>query len=707
MSFEQTVRESAVLADLMDQFASQAGELGLPVVAGPLHLRAAGVRDGRFRVVVVGGFSRGKSTLLNALLGSNILPQKVVPSTAIITVIDYAEQPRVRVRSLADPSADGSSGDPALVEEVLSVEEFSRRYVLNEEDMSDGRIETDRFSRVDHAVLSYPVELCRNRVELVDSPGLQDDPIRTARTKRFLKRADAIVMVLDATALLTSDEVHFLDTVLLPEGFRNIFFVINKWNLVADSVLDPRDASREYSALEQRIRDRLVPFCQLSGRDRSRDRIFRLNALGALRARMRGAAGTDVLEETMVPAFERALQHFLVEERTRARNDLVIKTIANALDEVERFIQARAALAVKDLAEIEAEWEALQPKLERLRGIRQHITGFLDTQSANLQDRLVISFKEYVTTINESLPEAVDEFDLTPITRRSMVWAAITDWTRDEENKLARVVERTVGPQAQHYLERRLTEWRTGVVRNEMATMNLEVLDHLRVEAAEYQRVMNEIEERLGVRSEPLPVQELVERWLMGADDEEGDGGGLQISGVGVFGDLAFALGTIALDIGADMLSHAMSLWVPVVGIVISAVRMLMREGALRREVNVKIVEAVRDALRSASDREAGEIRDHVKAGFNALKEKISTEIDREIAVVAASLEETLRRRSERESSAEEERAALHQSRVALVELAGRIREAISPTAGRADPHPTSKGAEGEPLAGALVLPAA
>ena len=680
MSFEQTVHDSAVLADLMDQFAARTTYLGLPKVevADPIHQRAAGIRNGRFRVVVVGGFSRGKSTLLNALLGSNILPQKVVPSTAIITVIDYAEQPRVRVRMGADPEANGVAADPALVDDILTLEEFSRRYVLSEEDMSDGRIESDRFSRVDHAVLSYPVELCRNRVELVDSPGLQDDPARTKRTKRFLKQADVIVMVLDATMLLTTDEVHFLDTVLLPEGFRNIFFAINKWNLIEDSVLDRRDAAREFAALEQRIRDRLSPFCQLSGLDRSQDRIFRLDALGALRARMRGTAATGALEETNVPAFEQALQRFLVDERTRTRNELVGKTISNALDEVERFIQARRALADKDLAEIEAEWEALQPKLERLRGIREHITGFLDTQSANLQDRLVISFKEYVESINQSLPEAVKEFDITPITRRSMVWAAVTDWTRAEENKLARVVERTVGPQAQRYLERRLAEWRTGVVKNEMATMNMQVLDHLRLEAAEYQRVMQEIEEKLGVRSEPLPVKELVERWLSGAGDEKRVGGGLQISGVGVFGDLAIALGSIAVDIGADMLLHATVIWIPVAGFIISAVRMLLREGALRREVSGKIVEAVQDALRSASDHEAGEIRDHVKTGFNALKEKISNEIDREITVVAASLDGALRRRHERESSAEEERTVLEESRAALVEIADRIREAVS-----------------------------
>jgi hypothetical protein len=62
---------------------------------------------------------------------------------------------------------------------------------------------------------------------------------------------------------------------------------------------------------------------------------------------------------------------------------------------------------------------SLQPKLERLCGSRQHIVNFLDAQSMNLQDRLVISFREHLRKIAADLAAAVEQFDLTEVTRGS------------------------------------------------------------------------------------------------------------------------------------------------------------------------------------------------------------------------------------------------------------------------------------------------
>src|SRR5690554_5765882 len=46
-----------------------------------------------FRIIVVGGFSRGKSSLINALLGEKLLPAKLTPTTALLTFIRYGEVP--------------------------------------------------------------------------------------------------------------------------------------------------------------------------------------------------------------------------------------------------------------------------------------------------------------------------------------------------------------------------------------------------------------------------------------------------------------------------------------------------------------------------------------------------------------------------------------------------------------------------------------
>ena len=50
--------------------------------------------DERFNLVVIGEFSRGKSTFVNALLGKNILPSSKEATTNIISKIVYGDQPK-------------------------------------------------------------------------------------------------------------------------------------------------------------------------------------------------------------------------------------------------------------------------------------------------------------------------------------------------------------------------------------------------------------------------------------------------------------------------------------------------------------------------------------------------------------------------------------------------------------------------------------
>jgi hypothetical protein len=64
--------------------------------------RIAALRDrldaARLRVLVAGKAKRGKSTLINALLGCAVLPTGVTPLTAVATTVRYGDDRRVEVR---------------------------------------------------------------------------------------------------------------------------------------------------------------------------------------------------------------------------------------------------------------------------------------------------------------------------------------------------------------------------------------------------------------------------------------------------------------------------------------------------------------------------------------------------------------------------------------------------------------------------------
>ena len=85
------------------------------------------ITDGLFRVVVMGTFTSGKSTLVNALLGSRILPESALPSTAILTFIQYGcDEDDVEIHYKDTVNADGSVTAGCV--EHVSKQEFVDTY---------------------------------------------------------------------------------------------------------------------------------------------------------------------------------------------------------------------------------------------------------------------------------------------------------------------------------------------------------------------------------------------------------------------------------------------------------------------------------------------------------------------------------------------------------------------------------------------------
>jgi hypothetical protein len=289
---------------------------------------------------------------------------------------------------------------------------------------------------------------------------------------------------------------------------------------------------------------------------------------------------------------------------------------------------------------------------------------------------LVSSFQQHIKNVDASLPAAVNAFDFSEITKGSMVWASLSDWAREEENKFAKKVERCVGPQVQRLLERRFAEWQQAIIKNEMQAVMIDVDKYLQAEAAEYQRVMGEIEDRIGIHGSPLKVKELVERWL-----GQGEGAGatkFELSGIGAFGDLSWLVGGIAVDVVTEVFAHMAFVWIPIVGLCISAARLLWRETTMRQQIREKILLAIREGLATANQTEGAKIRLQVSHGFDGLKNKIAGNIDEEIAMIDASLQTILDRKKEKEFSAEKEKAKLESSRKAITATVSRIHAALS-----------------------------
>jgi hypothetical protein len=147
----------------------------------------------RFTIGLFGLIKRGKSTLLNALLGSQLSPTHVTPETAVPVYVDYGPRPGATVHFA---SGEHLAVDPADVAEWTS----------QKHNAGNAR-------GVTHLQWTYPSPLLRHGVRVVDTPGLDDaeaDELYTQRTVQELEAADAGILVFLSPPTVSGTEMAFL-----------------------------------------------------------------------------------------------------------------------------------------------------------------------------------------------------------------------------------------------------------------------------------------------------------------------------------------------------------------------------------------------------------------------------------------------------------------------------------------------------------------
>lgn len=170
------------------------------------------LNDNVFRILVLGEFSAGKSTFLNAILAKKILPTATTETTAAINVIKFGEIDKIEVQLIG-------TKDRVLIRnnELLT-------YSTSLTSDSDEKSRT-----VETIFISTPSEYCKNGVEFIDTPGLNTVyEYHEKRTLEYLINGNAAIMILDGTQFLTQSEIQYLDT--FRQYLGKIFFVVNRVN---------------------------------------------------------------------------------------------------------------------------------------------------------------------------------------------------------------------------------------------------------------------------------------------------------------------------------------------------------------------------------------------------------------------------------------------------------------------------------------------
>lgn len=237
-------------------------EARLKTIVDNIHHVYNTANEKEFTIGIIGDFTVGKSTFVNAILGERIAPVSVNPCTAIITKIKYGKKPNAIVHY-----DDGR-------EVQMTYEEFMNYSAFNLNDFKEREKygEIKRFKGISYATIYAKSDFLKaNNLCLVDTLGLSAHDSDNKKTIESIRDSIAVVYICEERGLTVHD-TDFISTYLSPEK-ENFFLCINRIDLVR------RSERKEISKLVKLKIDEVVKKLSKSNIEFPSSRIYQVSSL--------------------------------------------------------------------------------------------------------------------------------------------------------------------------------------------------------------------------------------------------------------------------------------------------------------------------------------------------------------------------------------------------------------------------------------------
>ncbi|MEG4273470.1 MULTISPECIES: dynamin family protein [unclassified Microcoleus] len=339
-----------------------------------------------FKVLVVGEFNRGKSTFINALLRQEVLPAYSTPTTAIINEVKWGDKQKAMLYYKKP-----ASGSPRSPQEI-PVEKIEECVVINNSDRKEAK--ESPYEKVE---LFWPLELCRNGVEIIDSPGLNENEVRQQVTVEYLSRVDAVLFILSCEQLGPSISEQKMIELLSNCGHEDIFFICNRFN-------DIRKKEEQ-----ERVRQHgLSQFGNLTKQGTSG--IFFITAVDALE----GYLEKDVnrIKDSGIELVEQALATFLAKERGRVKIVRSEKVFRMSIEESRKIIPQREAMLRTDLQTLEKRYADAQESLRSLEKERESIVKRISNFREDIKELVRGKARDLLNEVGDKVDVWVSQYTI-------------------------------------------------------------------------------------------------------------------------------------------------------------------------------------------------------------------------------------------------------------------------------------------------------
>ncbi|ACM61331.1 dynamin family protein [Caldicellulosiruptor bescii] len=320
------------------------------------------IKKDAFYLVVLGQFKRGKSTLINYMLGTNLLPTGVLPLTSSITKIYYS--PEVKIDVIFNNG----------VKKEIPVDKLEL-YCTEKRNPKNQK-------GVDTIEIGYPFDFLNRDVVIVDTPGIGSIyQHNTDVTYEFIDKSDAVIFVLSVDPPITEVEKQFL--LKIAESVDKIFFVINKCDLTNRNELEE-----------------IVTFTKNVIRDITKKEninIFPLSAKMALEGKVQDRR--EVIKKSGIEIFEEELKRFLRNEKEKVQFLSNLKSLDSFLEVCRTFLESDMKLKVMPLKQLEENIEKFDEFLDKINRNKIEIYKLFKVE----MNDILTSFDEQIEKIKKEI----------------------------------------------------------------------------------------------------------------------------------------------------------------------------------------------------------------------------------------------------------------------------------------------------------------
>ncbi|MEG4014638.1 MULTISPECIES: dynamin family protein [unclassified Microcoleus] len=479
-----------------------------------------------FRVAVVGEFSKGKSTLLNALLGEEIQPVRDIPCSGTVTVLKYGPQQRVICKY-----TDGR-------EEEISPDQYQEKASISEEAALGSFGDETVKSEITEIIFEHPnLELCTNGVEIIDTPGLNEQAERTLVTEQVLKTTDAVIFLTHAQNTLTQKErelLLYLKQELNPgkddEPAKNIFVLVN----FADLLRREGSHKQARQRVEKFVSEKLIG---------GENRIHLISAQSALEAILDGTENEYVKS---FQDFTKSLEQFLTVERgaialnqSAAGIKQIINTSCDELSQYREILEGKLTVSPGDklkIFELMAEASGRDVKIKLLA----------DELMDKSVEEVIESWNEWLEGLGERLIAKSEHWT----SEHNHIWSQ-NELTKDYSDQFVRDITQEIEDGATQKVQ--------SILQKNIGCLNIQINEDIDAIRLEFQKFDKQLSTSLLAQFNKLAIAgNLGEIGIGGSGiaesiDDIGDGGfmgGLGIGAVAAAVLIALPLGIIPVILG-------------------------------------------------------------------------------------------------------------------------------------------------------------